>query len=191
MAERQRPERKRAERSLATRQPREMEDSSQRWDEFFDRPFLPAMRRFFGDEVAEWSPNIDVMEKANEYVIKAELPGVKEDDVEVSVTGDMLTITGEKEQEAEEERKGYYYSESSYGSFSRSLTIPSNVDPDSIEANFDKGVLEITLPKIAESKPKKVRVSARKKESTVKSRGNSKSKAESGSKAEMKEQAKT
>ena len=103
-------ERQRTERSLATRQPREMEESL-RWEDFFDRPFLPSFRRFFGGEVSAWTPNIDVVEKENEYLVKAELPGVKEDDIEVSLTGDMLTISGEKQEEAEEERKGYYYSE--------------------------------------------------------------------------------
>lgn len=179
MAERQKPER-----SLATRQPREMEEWSQRWEDFFNRPFLPVMRRFFGGEPGLWSPNIDVVEKENEYLIKAELPGVKEEDVEVSLTGDMLTISGEKQEESEEERKGYYYSEASYGSFSRSLTIPSNVDPDSIEANFNNGILEVSLPKIAEAKPRRVQVSAKKRESVAasKSKGAAKREAKEESK---------
>jgi len=158
-------EKQRQDRSLAVRQPyRDMEDWTQRWEDFFNRPFLPAMRRLLPGDAGEWSPTIDVMEKDDRYIIKAELPGVKEEDVDVSVTGDMLTISGEKEAEAEEERKGYYYSESSYGSFSRSITMPSTVDPDKIEANYDKGVLEITLPKTPETKPKRVRVIAKKKE---------------------------
>jgi HSP20 family protein len=126
------------------------------------------------------------MEKENEYVIKAELPGVKEEDVEVSLTGDMLTISGEKREEAEEERKGYYYSESSYGSFTRSLTIPSNVAPDNIEANFDKGVLEISLPKIAEVKPKKVKVSTGKKEKMTEAKSEGTAKIEAKEKGDVK-----
>jgi HSP20 family protein len=159
MAERQRPER-----SMVSRQPREAEDTTQRWEDFFDRPFLPMMRRVFSDNTGEWSPNIDVMEKNDKYLIKAELPGVKEEDVEISLTGDMLTISGEKTEESEEERKGYYYAESSYGAFSRSITIPSSVDPEKIEANFSNGVLEVNLPKTPETKPKKVRISSKKKE---------------------------
>jgi HSP20 family protein len=180
-------ERKKTERSLATRQPREMEDWTQRWEDVFERPFLPSMRRFFGNMGGEWTPNIDVVEKENEYLIKAELPGVKEDDVEVSLTGDMLTISGEKEEEAEEEKKGYYYAESSYGSFSRSLTIPSNVDPDSIEANFNNGVLEVSLPKTAEAKPRKVRVAAKR---GAKSKQQTSGKGESSNKTEMKQEQK-
>jgi HSP20 family protein len=110
-----------------------------------------------------WSPVIDVMEKDKEYIVKAELPGVKEEDVDVSISGNMLTISGEKKTESETKKKGYYYSESSYGNFSRSVTIPSNVNTDKIEACYDKGVLEITLPKTAEAKTKKVKVAGKKK----------------------------
>jgi len=157
------PEKQRQGRSLAVRQPyREIEGWAQRFEDFFNRPFLPVMRRLFPTDGGEWSPAINVIEKDDKYVVKAELPGVKEEDVEVSVTGDMLTISGEKEEEMEEERRGYYYSESSYGSFSRSITIPSTVDPGKIEANYDKGILEITLPKAAEVKPKKIKVAAKK-----------------------------
>ena len=159
------PEKQRQERGLSIWQPyREIEDWAQRFEDFFNRPFLPAMRRFFPSEVGVWSPSINVMEKNDRYIIKAELPGVNEEDVEVSVSGDMLTISGEKREEKEEERKGYYYSESSYGSFSRSVTVPSTVDTNKIEADFDKGVLEIILPKTAEIQPKKIKVAARKKE---------------------------
>ncbi len=189
MAERQ--GRQGSERSLAVRRPREMEDWAQRWEDFFNRPFLPTMRQFFPSTGQEWSPSVEVMEKENAYVIKAELPGVNEEDVEVSLTGDVLTISGEKEEESEEERKGYYYSESSYGSFSRSLTIPSNIDADNIEAYYNNGVLEINLPKTSEAKPKRVRVTARKKEAVVKSRSTLKaSTRETRGKAEMKEEKK-
>jgi HSP20 family protein len=181
-------ERQGSERSLAIRRPREMEDWAQRWEDFFNRPFLPTMRQFFPSTGQEWSPSIDVMEKENAYIIKAELPGVNEEDVEVSLTGDVMTISGEKEEESEEERTGYYYSESSYGSFSRSLTIPSNVNADNIEASYNNGVLEITLPKTAEAKPKRVRVTAKRKESTAKSRNSARGGVrEVGGKAEMKE----
>lgn len=183
-------EKQRSERSLATRQPREMEDWSQRWDDFFNRPFLPTMRRFFRSESGEWSPNIDVVEKDDRYLIKAELPGVNEEDVEVSLTGDMLTISGEKQEESEEERRGYYYAESSYGSFSRSITIPPTVDPDRIEANFNNGVLEVALPKTPETKPKRVAISAKNIGKSMKSGAASKSQKEEPAEPE-KESSKT
>ena len=110
-----------------------------------------------------WAPAIDVVEEEDKFSVKVELPGVKEEDVNVSITGDTLTIEGEKKAESEVKKKGYYYSEASYGSFSRSITIPSTIDTGNIEANYDKGVLEITLPKAPEVKPKKITVAAKKK----------------------------
>ena len=89
-------ERQGTERGLAIRRPREMEDWAQRWEDFFNRPFLPMMRQFFPATGKEWSPSIAVVEKDNSYIIKADLPGVNEEDVEVSLTGDVLTISGGK-----------------------------------------------------------------------------------------------
>lgn len=155
---------KRPERSLSTWQPmRELEETGHWFEDFFNRPFLPSLWRRFSPEMMGWSPAIDVMEKDDKYLVKVELPGVKEEDVDVSLSGNMLTISGEKKTESEEKKKGYYYSESSYGSFSRSVNIPSTVNTDKVEANFDKGVLEITLPKSIEGKTKKIIVAAKKK----------------------------
>ena len=119
-----------------------------------------------GEEVA-WAPAIHVLEKQDKFVTKVELPGVHEEDITVSVIGDTLVVEGEKEAESEVKKKGYYYSETSYGSFSRSITIPSTVDADKISANFDKGVLEIDLPKAVQIKPRKVSVTAKKKAKTT------------------------
>jgi HSP20 family protein len=147
---------------MAVWQPfREMEEAGRRFEDFFGRPLFPALWRRIGPD--GWSPAIDVVEKDDKFLVKVELPGVKEEDVDVSVSGDMLTISGEKREESEEKKKGYYYSESSYGSFSRSVTVPSSVDTNKIAADFDKGVLEITLPKTPEVKAKKIKVAARKK----------------------------
>jgi HSP20 family protein len=115
---------------------------------------------------AFWAPAINVVEKENKFVAKVELPGVHEEDVNVMVVGDTLIIEGEKEAESEVKKKGYAYSETSYGSFSRSISIPSIVEADKISANFDKGVLEIDLPKSVEVKPKKVSVTTNKKAKT-------------------------
>jgi len=106
------------------------------------------------------------VEKEDKFVAKVELPGVHEEDVNVIVMGDVLVIEGEKEAESEVKKKGYAYSETSYGSFSRSISIPSIIDADKISANFDKGVLEIDLPKSVEVKPKKVSVTTTKKTKT-------------------------
>lgn len=109
-------------------------------------------------------PRIEIHEKEDKFVVKAELPGMKEEDVDVSISDDTLTIRGEKKAESEVKEEDYYCSECSYGSFSRSIGLPSNIDTQKIEASYEDGVLEVTLPKAAEVKPKKVTVVAKKKE---------------------------
>jgi HSP20 family protein len=108
-------------------------------------------------------PAVDVFEKEDKFVVKAELPGMKEEDIHVSVVGDTLSIKGEKKTETEVKEEDYYRSERSYGSFYRSIPLPSNVDADKIKASFEDGVLEVALPKSAKVKPKKIAVSAKKK----------------------------
>ncbi len=108
-------------------------------------------------------PAVDVFEKEDKFVVKAELPGMKEDNIDVSVVGDTLSIKGEKKTETEVKNEDYYRCERSYGTFYRSIPLPSNVDVDKIEASFDDGVLEVNLPKSAKVKPKKISVSAKKK----------------------------
>jgi HSP20 family protein len=100
------------------------------------------------------APSIDVSETETELKIEAELPGVDEKDVEVVVSDNMLTIKGEKKSETEEKKKDYHLIERSYGSFTRSLTLPFAVQPDQAKATFKKGVLTITLPKPPEVKAK-------------------------------------
>lgn len=156
-------ERRKPEKGLTAWQPsRGMEEMGRRFEDIFGRPFLPGIWRAFPSEEMVWAPAIDVLEKEDKFLVKVELPGVKEEDVNVSVAGGTLTIEGEKKAESEVKKKGYYYTETSYGSFSRSITIPSIVDASKIEASYDKGVLEITLPKAPEVKPKKIAVAAKK-----------------------------
>jgi len=157
-------EKQKQEKSLAVRQPRARgQRLPGRFDDIFGQPFLPSSwMGFFGDE-AVWAPAIHVLEKEDKYVAKVELPGVHEEDISVAVVGDMLVVEGEKEAESGVKKKGYSYSETSYGSFARSISIPSIVNVDGIVANFDKGVLEIDLPKAVEVKPKKVNVTTKKK----------------------------
>lgn len=154
--------------SLVTRQPwQRSQNLPASNDDIFAQPFVPGpWRGIFGDE-AIWAPAIDVQEKEDKFVAKVELPGVTDENVSVSVMGDILVVEGQKEKESEVKKKGYYYSEAAYGSFSRSITIPSIVDTDKITANFDKGVLEIDLPKAAGVKPKKVSVTTQKKPKTA------------------------
>jgi HSP20 family protein len=137
----------------------------------FDGGFrLPSFRRMF-DLEPFWSretplganlPAVDVSEDDKAYKITAELPGLDEKNIDVSVSGDILVVKGEKQQEKEEKDKNYYMSERSYGSFQRSFRLPDGVDQDKIAAEFSKGVLTVTLPKSAEAQTqqKKIEVKA-------------------------------
>jgi len=137
---------------------RELEEWERRFDDLLGRPLwrLPV-------EEKSWMPAVDVFEKEDRFVVKAELPGMKEEDIDISVVGDTLSIKGERKTETEVKEEDYYRCERSYGSFYRSIPIPSNVDANKIEASFDDGVLELVLPKSAKIKPKKIAVSAKKK----------------------------
>jgi len=97
------------------------------------------------------APAVDVADKDKEIQVTAELPGMDEKDIEVTLSGDMLTIKGEKKEEREEKERNYYFSERRFGSFQRSFRLPEGVNPDKVEARFDKGVLTVTLPKTAEA----------------------------------------
>lgn len=125
----------------------------------FDETFtgLPAIRAGNGGALA---PSIDVKETDKAIEVEAELPGVDEKDVQVTLEDNVLTIKGEKKAEKEESKKGYYMSERSYGSFLRSFELPTGVDSDKVNATFSKGVLKVTLPKppAAQSNAKKIDV---------------------------------
>jgi HSP20 family protein len=141
----------------------EIEDWERRLEDFFVRPMLRLPVEEKG-----WMPAVDIFEKDDKFIVKAELPGMKEEDIDVSVVGDTLMIKGEKKTETEVKEENYYRCERAYGSFYRSVPLPSTVDADKIEANFEDGVLEVTLPKSAEVKPKKIAVIAKKKASNKK-----------------------
>jgi HSP20 family protein len=105
-------------------------------------------------------PKIDIKDQKNSVVVKAELPGVKEEDVTIEILDNTMTISGEKKEEKEEkdEEKGYYYKESHSGSFTRSFSLPSEVMADKAEADMKDGVLTITVPKIEPKKASKVKI---------------------------------
>lgn len=162
-------ERWRPRRGLTPWQPfREFEEIEQRFADIFGRSVLPAVWRRIPTVEMGWAPAIEVFEKEDKFVVKAELPGIKEEDIDISVIGDTLTIKGERKAESEVKEEDYYCCERSYGSFSRSIAVPSNVDAKKIEASYESGVLEVSLPKTQEVKPKKIAVSAKKKEKASK-----------------------
>lgn len=105
-----------------------------------------------------WLPAVDIVEKANGYLVSVELPGVDKKDVKITVQNDVLTVRGEKKQESEKTGENYHRVERSYGIFQRSFTLPTSVKNSQIEASYDNGVLTISLPKAEEAKPKEIEV---------------------------------
>ena len=105
-----------------------------------------------------WMPAMDLVEAEGEFVLRADLPGLSEDDVKIELEDSTLTISGERRSEHETEDEGYYRLERATGAFSRSLTLPEGVDPEHVKASFDKGVLEVRIPKPEERKPRRVEI---------------------------------
>jgi HSP20 family protein len=123
------------------------DEMNRMFDRFFDDPF--DLMPFESPRLAEFSPRIDVSETDKEIVVKAELPGMDEKDINLSLEQDSLVISGEKKTENEEKGKNFHRVERSFGSFSRVIPLPMEVEVDKVEAEFKKGLLTITLPKPA------------------------------------------
>jgi len=123
------------------------------FDTFFGgRPTNSALRR--------WVPPMDLVETDDNLVLRADLPGLDSDDVSIEVKDGVLTVSGERRAENEERADGYYRVERAFGGFSRSMSLPEHVDAEQISANFDKGVLEVRIPKPEERKPHRVEIAA-------------------------------
>ena len=128
------------------------------FDNFF-RGFDLAPRGFAGAGEGLFSPSVDVKENDKEFIIKAELPGVDEKDIDVTVTGDAVTIKGEKKEEKEDKDKNYYYMERSYGSFCRVIPLEAEIESGKAEARFKNGILDIKIPKNQNAKARGTKVS--------------------------------
>ena len=122
---------------------------------FFDTPTTSANG---GGGVRRWVPSMDLVETEDQFVLRADLPGLSEEDVSIELEDNVLTVAGERKAEHEDKREGFYRMERSFGQFRRSLTLPDGVDPDGIAATFDKGVLEVRIPKPEERKPRRVAI---------------------------------
>jgi HSP20 family protein len=107
---------------------------------------------------SRWIPPMDLVEDDEHFLVRADLPGVEEKDVNVELQDNVLTISGERKSDAEQHKEGYYRIERAYGAFSRSLTLPEGIDPEGIKAGFANGVLELRVPKPEERKPRKVAI---------------------------------
>ncbi len=134
----------------------ELEDIQSRLNRFLNDA-LPA-RTDNGTFFADWTPPVDIEETDKEYLIKAELPDIKKEDVKVETLDGVLTIEGERKHEKEEKGKKFYKVERSYGKFVRQFALPSEVDAAKIQAEFKDGMLNIHLPKTAVAKPKAIEV---------------------------------
>jgi HSP20 family protein len=145
---------------------RELDTLRRSMDEMFDR----ITEQFFGLTGQErsiwggepWAPAIESRRDNGNLIIKADLPGIDPKEVAISVTGNQLTIEGERKREEKKEEKDYFYREVAYGKFSRTLTLPEGVDADRIKANYKNGVLEITMPAPKQLISKKVQIEAQK-----------------------------
>ncbi len=129
---------------------RDLEEEMERF--FEEWPFRPWTRRALA--VREWAPRVDMFDQEDKVIVKAELPGVKKEDIDISVAGGVLTIKGERKVKDED----YYCCERFRGTFYRAIQLPTDVEAAKIEANYADGILEITLPKVPEVKPKKIEV---------------------------------
>jgi HSP20 family protein len=114
--------------------------------------------RASGGAMQRWVPPMDLTEAGGEYVIRADLPGLTREDIEIEVKDDVLTIAGERKSEHHDNGEGFYRVERSFGRFSRSLDLPAGVDASAVRAEFDNGVLEVRIPKPEEHQPTKVQI---------------------------------
>jgi HSP20 family protein len=129
-------------------------EMNQLFNAFFDSPTTGGN----GGATRRWIPSMDLAETESHFVLRADLPGLSEDDVTIEFDDDVLTVAGERKAEHDEKKEGYHRVERSFGRFRRSLTLPGGVDSDAITATFDKGVLEVRIPKPEARKPRKVAI---------------------------------
>ncbi len=145
-------------RSLATRPIQDLFSIHNEMSRLFDHWHRPARYRAEGENL-DWMPVVDILEANDHVEIRAEIPGLAEKDVQVSVTDDILTLKGEKKHESEGKDQKYHRVERSYGRFQRSFTLPANLNSEDIKAKFTNGVLAVSIPKVKEVKPKEIQIS--------------------------------
>jgi HSP20 family protein len=131
--------------------PFRMMDALLRWDPF-------RSEGGWTSDAADFAPRFDVKETKGAYVVKADLPGIAEKDVDISVTGNVLTVSGQREEEHREESDRFYMTERSYGRFSRSLSLPDGTDADNVKADLKDGVLTVQIPKRPEVQPRRISI---------------------------------
>jgi len=147
--------------SLVPWEPREIKRLRDLFEDFFDFELMPESRRLIRRRLAEgevWSPLVDIVDKKDNILVKAELPGIDKKDIKISIGENSLTIRGEKKEEKEVKKEDYYCCERAFGAYSRTIDLPVEVDKNKAKATFKNGILEITLPKKEEVKPKEIEI---------------------------------
>jgi HSP20 family protein len=140
-----------------------------RWEPLRELSTLQnEMNRLFGQvfdtpangpaTMRRWMPAMDLVETEDHFVLRADLPGLSEEDVTIEVEDRVLTVSGERKAEHETSKEGYHRFERAFGAFSRSLTLPEGTDAEAVQANFDRGVLEVRIPKPEQRKPRKISI---------------------------------
>jgi len=132
------------------------QETSSLFDDFLNDTLTPSFPRISEN----WLPAVDVLEKDGNLILRAEIPGINEKDIDLKLEGNVLTLKGEKRQESQEKRDSYHRMESYYGSFSRSFTLPESADRDQIKADYKNGILTITIPQKPEVRPREIPVAA-------------------------------
>ena len=141
-------------------EPREVRNLRDMFDDFFDFGYMPqnrTLKRRWLEE-GDWSPLVDIIDEKDKIIAKAELPGVNKEDIKVTFSDNTLTIRGERKKEQETKKENYYCCERLHGSYSRTISLPVDIDREKIKSSFKNGVLEIVLPKAKESKPKEIEI---------------------------------
>ena len=136
----------------------EMTAMQNRINRWFNDPFWPTGRMDGETGMGMWNPAVDLYEKDDHFVIKAELPGVSKKDIAIDLKDRVLTLSGQRSYDNEVKEENYYRRERSYGKFQRAFTLPADVDSDKITAEFNDGLLQIEVPKPEQQKPKKVTI---------------------------------
>jgi HSP20 family protein len=136
---------------------RELNTLQSEMNRLFDSVF-DAPRASGGGALRRWMPAMDLVETDDHFVLRADLPGLTEDDVKIEVEDGTLVVSGERKAEHEERGEGFHRLERAFGTFSRSLTLPKGVDADAVTANFERGVLEVRVPKPEQRKPRRIEI---------------------------------
>jgi HSP20 family protein len=150
---------------------RELASIQSEMNRLFNTVFEPAPTGN-GGALRRWLPPMDLVETGDHFVLRADLPGLSEEDVNIEVEDNVLTVSGERKAEHETTKEGYHRVERAFGSFSRSLTLPEGVDAEQVAASFDRGVLEIRIPKPEQRKPRKISIGVGDAPKTIESESN-------------------